>query len=66
MTRKESISNLKIAFVVAQNCNGSVIAWKAGTGRLKAVEIDTMIVEYIYPSALLCTDTETNCNKFPN
>ena len=61
---KRGISNLKIAVVVAQDRNGSVIARKAGTGRVKAEEIDTVIGEYIQPSALLCTDTATNYKKF--
>jgi hypothetical protein len=41
-----------------------MIARKAGTGRVKAEEIDTVIGEHIYPSALLCTDTATNYKKF--
>lgn len=61
---KRRISNLKIVVVVAQDRNGSVIARKAGTGRVKAEEIDTVIGEYIHPSALLCTDTATNYIKF--
>jgi len=61
---KRGISNLKITVVVAQDRNGSVIARKAGTGRVKAEEIDTVIGEYIHPSALLCTDTATNYKKF--
>lgn len=61
---KPGISNLKIAVVVAQDRNGSVIARKAGTGRVKAEEIDAVIGEYIHPSALLCTDTATNYKKF--
>ena len=47
--KKRGISNLKIAVVVAQDRNGSVIARKAGTGRVKAEEIDTVIGEYIHP-----------------
>lgn len=62
--KKRGISNLKIAVVVAQDRNGSVIARKAGTGRVKAEEIDTVIGEYIPPSSLLCTDTATNYKKF--
>ncbi len=31
---------------------------------MKAEEIDAVIGEYIYPSALLCTDTATNYKKF--
>lgn len=61
---KRGISNLKIAVVVAQDRNGSVIARKAGTGRVKAEEIDNVIGEYIHPSSLLCTDTATNYKKF--
>lgn len=61
---KRGISNLKIAVVVAQDRNGSVIARKAGTGRVKAEEIDAVIGDYIHPSALLCTDTATNYKKF--
>ncbi|MDW0118597.1 IS1595 family transposase [Sporosarcina thermotolerans] len=61
---KRGISNLKIAVVVAQDRNGSVIARIAGRGRPKAEEIDTVIGEYIHPSALLCTDTATNYKKF--
>lgn len=56
--------NLKVAVVVAQDRNGNTIARKAGTGRVKAEEIDTVIGEYIHPSALLCTDTATNYKKF--
>ena len=41
-----------------------MIARKAGKGRVKAEEIDTVIGEYIHPSALLCTDTATNYKKF--
>lgn len=41
-----------------------MFARKAGTGRVKAEEIDTVIGEYIHPSALLCTDTATNYKKF--
>ena len=61
---KRGISNFKIAVVVAQDRNGSVIARKAGTGSVKAEEIDTLIDESIHPSALLCTDTATNYKKF--
>ena len=62
--KKRGISNLKIAVVVAQDRNSNVIARKAGTGRVKAEEIDTVIGDYIHPSALLCTDTATNYKKF--
>lgn len=62
--KKRGISNLKIAVVVAQDRNSNVIARKAGTGRVKAEEIDTVIGEYIHPTALLCTDTATNYKKF--
>jgi transposase-like protein len=62
--RKRGISNLKIAVVVAQDRNGNAIARKAGTGRVRATEIDNVIGEYIHPSALLCTDTATNYKKF--
>lgn len=41
-----------------------MIARKAGTGRVKAEEIDTVIGAYIHPTALLCTDTATNYKKF--
>ena len=41
--KKRGISNLKIAVVVAQDRNGSVIARKGGTGRVKAEEFDTVI-----------------------
>jgi hypothetical protein len=58
------ISNLKIAVVVAQDRNGNSIARKAGTGRVKAEEIDNVIGDFIHPSALLCTDTATNYKKF--
>ena len=61
---KRGISKLKIAVVVAQDRNGSVIARKAGIGRVKAEEIDAVIGDYIHPSALLCTDTATNYKKF--
>lgn len=62
--KKRGISNLKIAVVVAQDRNGNMIARKAGTGRVRAEEIDTVIGDYIHPSALLCTDTATNYKKF--
>lgn len=62
--KKRGISNLKIAVVVAQDRNGNMIARKAGTGRVKAEEIDSVIGEFIHPSALLCTDTATNYKKF--
>lgn len=62
--KKRGISNLKIAVVVAQDRNGNMIARKAGRGLVKAEEIDTVIGEYIHPSALLCTDTATNYKKF--
>jgi hypothetical protein len=58
--KKRGVSNLKIAVVVAQDRNGNMIARKAGTGRVKEEELDTVIGEYIHPSALLCTDTATN------
>ena len=61
---KRGISNLKIAVVVAQDRNGNIIARKAGTGRVRAEEIDNMIGGYIHPSALLRTDTATNYKKF--
>ena len=54
----------KIAVVVAQDRNGNIIARKAGTGRVKADEIDNVIGEYIHPSSLLCTDTATDYKKF--
>lgn len=38
---------------------GNIIARKAGTGRVKAAEIDAVIGGFIHPSALLCTDTAT-------
>lgn len=41
-----------------------MVARKAGAGRVKAEEIDTVIGEYIHLSALLCTDTATNYKKF--
>ncbi|MCD8508869.1 MAG: IS1595 family transposase [Bacillus sp. (in: Bacteria)] len=62
--KKRGISNLKIAVVVAQDRNGQVIAQKAGTGRVRAEEIDAVIGDYIDPSSLLCTDTATNYKKF--
>jgi len=62
--QKRGISKLKIAVVVAQDRNGNVVARKAGRGRVRAEEIDTVIGEYIDPSALLCTDTATNYKKF--
>lgn len=62
--KKRGISNLKVAVVVAQDRNGNMIARKAGTGRVKAEEIDNVIGEYIHPSSLLCTDTATNYKKF--
>ena len=49
---------------MAQDRNGNIIARKAGTGRVKAEEIDTVIGEYIHPSSLLCIDTATNYKKF--
>lgn len=60
---KRGISNLKMAVVVAQNRNGSVITRKAGTGRVKQVVLKQKD-EYIPPSALLCTDTATNYKRF--
>ncbi|GKU84252.1 MULTISPECIES: IS1595 family transposase [Bacteria] len=62
--KKRGISNLKIAVVVAQDRSGQVIAQKAGTGRVRAEEIDAVIGSYIDPSSLLCTDTATNYKKF--
>lgn len=41
-----------------------MIARKAGAGRVKAEEIDTVIGEYIHSSSLLCTVTATNYKKF--
>lgn len=61
---KRGISDLKIAVVVAQDRNNNIIALKAGTGRVKAEEIDAVIGKYIDPSSLLCTDTATNYKKF--
>ncbi len=61
--KKRGISNLKIAVVVAQDRGGQVIAQKAGTGRVKAEEIDAVIGSYIDASSLLCTDTATNYKK---
>ncbi|MRX72205.1 IS1595 family transposase [Bacillus lacus] len=61
---KRGISDLKIAVVVAQDRNNNIIALKAGTGRVKAEEIDAAIGKYIDPSSLLCTDTATNYKKF--
>lgn len=61
---KRGISNLKIAVVVAQDRNGNVIAQKAGTGRVRAEEINAVIGSYIEPSSLLCSDTATNYKKF--
>lgn len=61
---KRGISDLKIAVVFAQDCNHNIVALKAGTGRVKADEIDAAIGKYIHPSALLCTDTATNYKKF--
>lgn len=50
--KKRGVSNLKIAVVVAQDRNGNVIARKAGTGRVKAEEIYTVIGELF--TRLLC------------
>lgn len=61
---KRGISNQKIAVVVAQDRNGNSIALKAGTGRVKAEEIDAVIGGYMHPTSLLCTDTATNYKKF--
>ncbi len=61
--KKRGISDLKIAVEVAQDRNRNMIARKAGTGRVKAEEIDAVIGEFIHPSALLCTDTATNYKK---
>ncbi|UTI42238.1 IS1595 family transposase [Niallia sp. RD1] len=61
---KRGISDLKIAVVVAQDRNNNIIALKAGTGRVKAEEIDAAIGKYIDPKSLLCTDTATNYKKF--
>ena len=61
---KRGISNLKITVVVAQDRNGQVVAQKAGTGRVRAEEIDAVIGEHLNPSSLLCTDTATNYKKF--
>lgn len=63
--RKTWESNLKIAVVVAQDRNGSVIARIAGRGRPKAEEIDTVIGEYIHSSALLCTDKPRTTRSSP-
>lgn len=62
--KKRGISNLKIAVVVAQDRNGKVIARKAGTGRIRAEEINAVIGDHIDSSSLLCTDTATNYKKF--
>ncbi len=62
--KKRGISNLKIAVVVAQDRNGQVISQKAGTGRVRAEEINAVIGDFIDPSSLLCTDTATNYKKF--
>lgn len=40
------------------------IALKAGNGRVKAEEIDSVIGKYIDSKSLLCTDTATNYKKF--
>jgi transposase-like protein len=61
---KRGISNQKIAVVVAQDRNGNAVARKAGTGRVKAEEIEAAIGKYIDPNSLLCTDTATNYKKF--
>ncbi|GGG15554.1 transposase [Paenibacillus albidus] len=61
---KRGISDLKIAVVVAQDRNHNMIALKAGTGRVKAEEIDSVIGKYIDSKSLLCTDTATNYKKF--
>lgn len=61
---KRGISNLKIAIVVAQDRNGNTIACKAGTGRVRAEEIDAVIGNYIPNTALLCSNTATNYKKF--
>jgi hypothetical protein len=63
--KKRGFSNLKIAVVVPQDRNGNMIARKAGAGRVRAEEIDTVIGEDIHPSAWLCTNTATtNYKKF--
>ena len=61
---KRGISDLKIAVVVAQDRNRNMIALKAGTGRVRAEEIDAVIGKYIDLKSLLCTDTATNYKKF--
>ncbi|MDQ0159715.1 ABC-type branched-subunit amino acid transport system substrate-binding protein [Alkalibacillus salilacus] len=62
--KKRRISNLKIAVVVAQDHNGQVIAQKAGTGRVRAEDIDAVIGDFIDSTSLLCTDTATHYKKF--
>ncbi|SFC45225.1 hypothetical protein SAMN05443252_103463 [Bacillus sp. OV322] len=42
--KKRGISNIKIAVIVAQDRDGNMIARKAGTGRVKAEEIDSVKV----------------------
>ena len=54
---------LNAAFAIAIS-NGQVIAKKAGTGRVRAEEIDAVIGNYIDPFSLLCTDTASNYKKF--
>jgi hypothetical protein len=43
---------------------GNIIARKAGTGRVKATEIDEAIGSYIPKSAVLNTDTARNYQNF--
>ena len=61
---KRGISKEQICVVVAHDRNGQILSEVAGKGRIIALEIDTVLGDYLDDSALLCTDTATNYKKF--
>ena len=61
---KRGISKEQICVVVAHDRNGQILSEVAGKGRITALEIDTVLGDYLDDTALLCTDTASNYKKF--
>ena len=61
---KRGISKEQLCVVVAYDRNGQGLSEVTGKGRITALEIDTILGDYLDDSALLCTDTATNYKKF--
>lgn len=61
---KRGISKEQICVGVAHDRSGQILSEVAGRGRITAIEIDTVLGDYLDNTAFLFTDTATNYKKF--